>query len=88
VQPSADMLGTTSRIEVQMTDGRSLSETSDVGRPADDLNRQWERLTAKFIRLAAPVVGEDAAWRLHELISKLDAVSDVSEITTLCRVSP
>lgn len=87
VRPSDEMSGTASRVEIQMTGGRSLVETSDVGRPADDLKRQWERLTSKFVRLAAPVVGEEAAWQLHELISKLDTLTDVSEITAICRVS-
>ncbi len=88
VTPSPELAGTATRVDIRTTDGRSLTETSDVGFPADDLERQWERLTAKFIRLSSPVVGEDGAWRLHELVSRLESVADVSEITTLCRVHP
>lgn len=84
VRPSDDVIGTQSRVEIELPGGRTVSETVDVGRPADDLERQWSRLTEKFIRLASPVVGEDNAWRLHGCVESLPD-SSVSDLTALCR---
>lgn len=80
VQPTSEMFGTATRIELRTTDGRVLAETADVGTPATDLERQWERLSAKFVRLASPVLGEDRAWALHDLVRRLDELDDVSEL--------
>ncbi|MGH7859090.1 MAG: MmgE/PrpD family protein, partial [Candidatus Binatia bacterium] len=80
VEPSSEMFGTAARIEVHTTDGRDLAETADVGTPATDLDTQWGRLTAKFVRLASPVLGEDRAWALHDLLRRLDELNDVSEL--------
>jgi 2-methylcitrate dehydratase PrpD len=80
VRPSTDMFGTQSRIDIRTTDGRDLSETADVGTPASDLGQQWQRLTAKFIRLAAPILGEDRAWTVHDRISRLDELDDASTL--------
>ena len=80
VEPSGEMFGTQTRIDVRTTDGRELSETADVGTPATDLEQQWQRLTAKFIRLAAPVLGEERAWTIHDRIRHLDELDDVGRL--------
>jgi 2-methylcitrate dehydratase PrpD len=80
VAPSTDVFGTQSRIDVRTTDGRDLSETADVGTPATDLEQQWQRLTAKFIRLAAPVLGEERAWTIHDRIRRLEDLDDVRSL--------
>jgi 2-methylcitrate dehydratase PrpD len=87
VVPSTEVAGTQTSVEVQLDDGTTLSQTVDVGRPAEDLERQWERLRTKFIRLASPVIGEDAAWAMHNVIQNLEAVDDVSELLERCRVA-
>ncbi len=85
VEPSNDVSGTASRLEITTRDRRSLTADADVGTPAADLDRQWDRLTAKFVRLASPVVGEDRAWALHELINHLDDLDDVSALAPAYR---
>lgn len=87
VRASDDVVGTQSRVEIELPNGRTVSETVDVGRPADDLERQWNKLTEKFIRLASPVLGETDAWRLHACIESLPNVK-VPELTALCRPTP
>ncbi len=80
VEPSSEMFGTRSRIDIRTRDGRELSETADVGTPASDLEQQWQRLTAKFIRLAALVLGEERAWTIHDRVRHLDELDDVAAL--------
>lgn len=87
VQPSPDVGGTQTRIDILLADGSTRSETVDVGHPAADLERQWERLQTKFMRLAAPVLGEQTAWLVHDLVRRLETLDDVTELLELCRVS-
>jgi 2-methylcitrate dehydratase PrpD len=51
--------------------GERLEAEDDTGRPADDLDVQWDRLSAKFRALATPVIGPDAADRLHTAVAGL-----------------
>jgi 2-methylcitrate dehydratase PrpD len=80
VVPTTDMFGTQSLVEVHTRDGRDLAETADVGTPANDLEQQWERLSAKFIRLAVPIVGDDRAWAMHDRVRNLDTLDDAAEL--------
>jgi 2-methylcitrate dehydratase PrpD len=82
VEPSVDVKGTASRVEIVTRDGASFAREDDVGTPADDLDRQWERLTTKFIRLASPVLGEERSWALHDLVWRLDELDDVTALTS------
>jgi 2-methylcitrate dehydratase PrpD len=83
---SDDLAGTQAVVVVRTTGGEEHGESLDVGRPAKDLTGQWERITAKFLRLAAPVVGKERAVRLHALVRRMEELDDVSELTSLCRV--
>lgn len=83
VVPSDKVAGTQARVNVTRTNGTTVSETVDVGRPAEDVDRQWNRITEKFVRLAAPVIGEDKAWRLHKQVELLDDAGDPRELLDL-----
>ena len=83
VVPSEEVAGSQARVEIQLGGAWRNGETVDVGRPAEDVDKQWSRITEKFIRLAAPVLGEDAAWRLHDRVDSLPDLADVAEIATL-----
>jgi 2-methylcitrate dehydratase PrpD len=83
VVPSEEVAGSQACVELTLGGGRTASETVDVGRPAADVGKQWARITEKFVRLASPVVGEDAAWRLHERVEALPDVADVAEVAAL-----
>jgi 2-methylcitrate dehydratase PrpD len=80
VVPSEEVAGSQARVEIQRGGAWRNGETVDVGRPAEDVDKQWSRITEKFIRLAAPVLGQDAAWRLHGKVDSLPDLGDVAEI--------
>ncbi|MGD9891120.1 MAG: MmgE/PrpD family protein [Dehalococcoidia bacterium] len=75
--------GFVTEVVLQLADGRELRESANVNTPESDLDRQWQRLEAKFRSLAGPVVGEGQAERLLALVRDLDRVDDVREITSL-----
>jgi 2-methylcitrate dehydratase PrpD len=84
---SDGLTGTQTTVVVRTTGGEEHGESADVGHPAGDLAGQWERITAKFLRLAAPVVGEERACRLHDLVQGMEELGDMSELTGLCRAA-
>jgi 2-methylcitrate dehydratase PrpD len=65
--------------------GRSFEAEADTGRPATDLDRQWESLSAKFFSLATPVVGRQRARDLHDAIARLETVPSVRGLLALAR---
>jgi 2-methylcitrate dehydratase PrpD len=75
--------GFVTEVAVRLANGRELRESANVNRPESDLDRQWQRLEAKFRSLAVPVLGEGRAERLLVLVRDLDRVGDVREITSL-----
>lgn len=83
VVPSEEMIGSQARVEIRRGGSWSNGETVDVGRPADDVDKQWARITEKYIRLAAPVLGAERAWQLHERVEALAGAGDVGEIAKL-----
>ncbi|MDB5583637.1 MAG: 2-methylcitrate dehydratase [Bradyrhizobium sp.] len=52
--------------------------------PDPDLAAQAIKLQAKFLALASPVIGEASANRLAQLVSRLEDVKSMTEITSLC----
>jgi 2-methylcitrate dehydratase PrpD len=66
------------------TDGRELVASVDTTVPAADLDLQQERLMAKFRALAGPVVGEDRAEALAEMVDRLEKLDRVGELTRMC----
>jgi 2-methylcitrate dehydratase PrpD len=70
-------------VRVGTRDGRQLSATVDAGAPEADLGRQGERVEAKFLTLAAPVIGEQRAAAVVEAVSRLEKLGSIVEITGL-----
>jgi 2-methylcitrate dehydratase PrpD len=62
---------TCSAVVVTTRHGERLEAEDDTGRPADDLDLQWDRLSAKFRALATPVLGPDRAASLHTAVAGL-----------------
>ena len=64
--------------EVTITthDGRTLVQRHDISQPPGDLARQRDRLHAKFLALAAPIVGHDQAIALAASIGRLAQDAD------------
>lgn len=71
-------------VRLKLEDGRTFETRVDVNTPAPDLNHQWQRLQAKFMGLAAPVVGASTARSLVDAISRLEETMDIRSITALC----
>jgi 2-methylcitrate dehydratase PrpD len=81
-----DLVALRDRVTVVAEDGRAATQATvvvathggdrleaddDTGRPADDLDRQWDRLSTKFRALAAPAVGPAGADTLHRAVAGL-----------------
>ncbi|HEX7967727.1 MAG TPA: MmgE/PrpD family protein [Stellaceae bacterium] len=75
---------TQAEMKVTLADGRVLEARHDSGVPASDLEAQQKRLEAKFMSLAAPVLGSAQAERLRAAVSSLDGLGSVGELTLLC----
>lgn len=75
-------------VRLDLNDGRSLEAQVDVNVPASDLDLQWQRLAAKFIGLASPVVGQTRANALLAAISRLEDMPDVAALLELCAPAP
>ena len=69
VAPTAGTPPTATPVRVRTRDGRELRAVCDVGLPAADLADQGRRLEAKFMALAAPVIGGDRAADLRALVA-------------------
>ena len=59
----------------------------DVGVPAADLDRQWQRLSAKFLGLARPVLGEARSREVLGRVRELDACTDLGPLARLLTAS-
>src|SRR6266849_3164287 len=74
---------TQARIRLTLADGRVLEAAHDSGIPELDLQEQGRRLEAKFLSLAAPVLGA----RTHEfatVVLSLDERANLRDLTRLC----
>jgi 2-methylcitrate dehydratase PrpD len=70
---------------VVRVDGRDLAAEADTGTPEADLARQSERLRAKFIALAAPIMGSDRAAGLAAALERIDEAPSMRDIASLAR---
>ncbi|KAJ3335358.1 hypothetical protein HDU93_005741 [Gonapodya sp. JEL0774] len=68
---SWDPAGSKSILEVELKDGRKLTADHDSSVPAADLNEQWARLEAKAVGLVGPVLGQERAAKLTEVVKGL-----------------
>jgi 2-methylcitrate dehydratase PrpD len=74
---------TVSELEIELTDGRRLTERHDAGIPAADIADQGRRLAAKFDALVEPLVGAPRTRELRETIAGLDHLADVAALAKL-----
>lgn len=72
-------------VEVKTTDGRVFRKRVDFakGRSENPLSRS--ELEAKFVRLAAPVVGEAQAQEILSMVERLDELPDIRQLIELMR---
>jgi 2-methylcitrate dehydratase PrpD len=61
------------QVRVRLSDGSELRENVDLTVPESDLDRQWQRLTAKFRSLADPVIGTSRAADVVGAVSMVES---------------
>jgi len=74
----------TSEVIVSMRDGVVYREFGNVSVPSRELEEQGRRLEAKFITMAAPIVGEAHADAIRERVGDLERLDNVTELAALC----
>lgn len=74
---------TRATVVITATDGRRLVAEDDTGEPAADLERQRQRLAAKFMALAVPVLGAAKAEALQAAVWEVESLSSAHELLLL-----
>ena len=87
VSVTPDAAGPGSTVEIQLKDGRVLSDTVDVARPVRDLAAQQRQLERKFRHLAEPALGAATASEIVDICRNLETAPDVAGLLALCRPS-
>jgi len=73
----------TARVRLMLRDGRTLEETTTVVR-GDALSPvPRDELTAKFVALVAPILGESHARKIVDAVDEVDTLEDVSALTAV-----
>src|SRR5579883_3310262 len=75
---------TLAEMAVTLEDGRRFETRHDSGIPAADLAAQGERLDAKFMSLAEPVLGRARARDVADAVAAIDTLPKVGALTRLC----
>ena len=79
VEPTTGTSPTCSKVVVATHD-RSFEAATEVGNPDRDLERQWRRLSDKFLALTTPICGAEKAAALRGAVRELDGAADVSRL--------
>jgi 2-methylcitrate dehydratase PrpD len=77
VDGSKPMGRATGEVIVHQADGTVLREIADVSTPNADLAAQGRKLTAKFMALATPVIGEKQAAALRDSVASIEHAPDL-----------
>ena len=65
---------------IQLDDGTTVEVSHDSGIPWADVGKQREAIEAKYDGLVAPILGTAGAKRLHDVIERIDSLTDVGEL--------
>jgi 2-methylcitrate dehydratase PrpD len=70
-------------VRVRLVIGEELETSVDalVGKPDDELPRQWETLKAKFLDLVSPVLGAGRANELVDVVRRIETLRSIRELT-------
>lgn len=71
-------------VRVRTRDGRAFEDRVNLESPATDLDRQGQRLEAKFQSLALPVLGAIGANEVSAFIAELEHATDMALLMELC----
>lgn len=83
VVEDADRDFSTTEVEVDLADGRTLSSAIDmtIPAPAHQLQEQWNRLEEKFRDLTGPLLPTELIDRLVDLARRVDELPSTAELT-------
>jgi 2-methylcitrate dehydratase PrpD len=70
-------------VTIETLDGQTLVQRHDISLPPGDLAFQAERLHAKFLALATPVISHKRALALAAAIGRLEQIDDLSDLLAL-----
>lgn len=76
--------GAPTRIDITTTDGRRFSAAHDVNTPESDVDKTRDRVHAKFLTIAAPLLGDQRAQAVIATAASLGRHTDVDELLALC----
>jgi 2-methylcitrate dehydratase PrpD len=79
--------GAPTRVDITTGDGRRLSTAVDVNTPDADFGRTRERVLAKFVAVAAPILGNKRAEAVSAATASLSQ-TDVRQLLALCIPGP
>ena len=85
VVPDGPLPATAATVRVRTTDGRTVERGWDTGVPDTDLDLQGQRLGAKFRALAVPVIGDDRAAEVLDMVERLSELKAVADLTAACQ---
>jgi len=80
VQVSLQNLRITARVRVELEDGSTLEEVSEVARGDSANPVTSQEVKEKFLSLAVPVLGSSAAHRLLGLVEGLEQLDDMARL--------
>jgi 2-methylcitrate dehydratase PrpD len=76
--------GAPTRVDITTGDGRRLSTAVDVNTADPDVDRTRERVHAKFVAVAAPILGDRRAEAVIAATASLPEQADVKQLLALC----
>jgi 2-methylcitrate dehydratase PrpD len=71
------------RVQIELEDGHVLEEIAEVAPGAPQRPLSAEKVTAKFLSLAEPVLGTPAAQQLLGLVDNLEQLDDTARLAEL-----
>ena len=85
VLPESKWEHANSEVIVSTQDGLVLRQIADASVPEADQERQWFRLSSKFMDMAEPAIGRDKAEEVVDIVGKLESKDGLQRVAELCR---
>lgn len=77
-------LGGETEVVMKLTNRSTLRERVNMNQPLRDLERQWQRLNAKFRGLVSPILGPERTEQLMATVRHMEDLPSVTAITSQC----
>ena len=79
-EPVESMHSMEGRVAIELADGRGLEQSYDASIPAQDLNEQAAKLTAKFQSLCHPAIGAERSNMIHQQVMNLESADSIDAL--------